>query len=65
MKLDAPGRLFVAMKSKGMNRLPPQIQRRLIPVTDWNQKRNNLFVERDNTPAMAGIEPLEIQPIGR
>jgi hypothetical protein len=61
-KLDSPGHLFIAMKSKNMNSLPPCIQRRLIPVTHWPSVRANLFVERNTTLDIVGIEPMDIHP---
>lgn len=64
-KLNSPGRLFVAIKSRKLELLPPQIQRRLLPVTDWPGKQTNLFVERIDTPELVGIDPLEIHPIGK
>jgi 4-amino-4-deoxy-L-arabinose transferase-like glycosyltransferase len=64
-KLDAPGRLFVAMKSKNMKALPPRIQRQLIPVTHWPDVRANLFVERNTSHDIARVERPDIHNINK
>jgi hypothetical protein len=61
-KLNSPGRLFVAIKSRKLELLPPQIQRRLLPVTAWPGKQTNLFVERIDTPELVGNRPARNPP---
>lgn len=63
-KLDAPGRLFVAMPPKEFTKLQPNIQRRFIALTRWDKKRVNLYAERNDTPAMTGIDMTKTSPIG-
>lgn len=63
-KLDAPGRLFVAMTDRNRDGLPANVQRRLVPITRWNGKRVNLYAERNDTPVMTGIDASKTSPIG-
>ncbi len=63
-QLDAPGRLFAAMKTKSFNGLPPNIQRRFVPLSNWGTQRINLYLERTDTPTMTGIDAAKTFPIG-
>lgn len=63
-KLSAPGRLFVAMPKRYYNkRLPPSLQRHLVPVQSW--KWETLYVESMDAPNLAGIDPAATSPIGQ
>lgn len=63
-KMEAPGRLFVAATTRGFSQIPPNIQRRLIPVMKREGKQTSLYVERDDTPVMTGIDASKTYPIG-
>lgn len=63
--IESPGRLFVAMSSPMMDHLPPPLRRRFLPVTHWQGNRTNLFVERNDTPDLVGIDPFRTHPIGK
>jgi 4-amino-4-deoxy-L-arabinose transferase-like glycosyltransferase len=61
LRLNSPDRLFVAISKKQMNQLPAEVQSRLLPVTDWQEKRINLYVELNPDLDTVKIDTLEIQ----
>ena len=63
-RLDAPGQLFVATTPRSFERIPPNLQRRLIQVTHWKNKRVNLYRERGESPPMTVIDPTQTYPFG-
>ena len=62
-RLDAPGRTFVAIPAYWLPLVPPPLRRRLLPVATWGPGPS-LYVERADTPEMAGIDPSKTSPIG-
>ena len=62
-RIEAPGRLFVATQPKYYKELPVLAQSHLILIGQWGPK-SALYVERTDTPVMAGIDPAHTQPIG-
>lgn len=63
-RLESPGRLFLAATTRNFDALPPGIQRRFNQRTHSERKRTNLYIERDDTPLMTGIDATRIYPIG-
>jgi len=63
-KLDSPDRLFVAISPRMFSRLDPAIRKRLARVTDWQDKRINLYAEQLDVPKLTGIDASQIFPIG-
>jgi len=62
-RLNAPGRTFLALPSYWLQLIPPPLLRRLQPVATW-RRGTSLYVERTDTPDMAGIDPSKTPPIG-
>ncbi len=62
-RLDAPGRAFVAIPAYWLPLVPPPLRRRLQPVATWGPGPS-LYVERADTPEMAGIDPSRTPAIG-
>ncbi|MES2438201.1 MAG: glycosyltransferase family 39 protein [Verrucomicrobiota bacterium] len=63
-RLNSPGRLFVVMTAHSLEKLPPNIQRRLRPDGATEKKKPSLYVERTDTPRLNGIDPFQTYPIG-
>ncbi len=61
-RLNAPGRLFVATTPQAFDKIPPDIRRRFVPITQWKNKRANLYCELGDPPPMTGIVPVKIDP---
>lgn len=62
-RLDTPGRTFVAIPAYWLPLVPPALRRRLMPVATWGPGPS-LYVERGDTPEMAGIDPAKTPAIG-
>jgi 4-amino-4-deoxy-L-arabinose transferase-like glycosyltransferase len=62
-RLNAPGRMFLAMPSYWFPFVPAPIRRHLQPVATWN-RGPSLYVERTDVPDMTGIDPAHTPPIG-
>lgn len=62
-ELRKPGRLFVAIEPHTLANLPLTLQRALVPTSP--SAHPDLFVERTDTPEMAGIDPSRTSPIGK
>ena len=62
-RMNAPGRMFLAMPSYWFPSVPAPVRRHLQLVASWNHGPS-LYVERTDVPDMSGIDPARTSPIG-
>ena len=63
-RIDAPGRLFVAVPSRLLQFVPAPIRRRLSLVEESWDPAASLYVEKPDIPEITGIDPSRTLPIG-
>lgn len=63
-RVDAPGRLFVAATERSFAEIPENLRRQFVPVLLRGKKETSLYVERDDTPVLTGIDATKTFPIG-
>lgn len=61
-RLKAPGRLFVATTPRDFDRIPPDIRQRFVQITQWKNKRTNLYRESSDSPSLTETAPEKPQP---